>query len=221
MRDAMLFVAGVLGLALALSLATPFAFAGRTEMAVLPVWIWAVARTVERRRAARVGATAAAALGLLAVGFLALEPRAPSAATRAAVAIGRVAQSGDTLFAGPWPDLPFRLAADRGRRSRASWRSPRKSRGIRGGGSRRLRVLRTRIALRVPVRRRRIGLPLLPPGFVTPELSAQLRARGSVRELRFGPKPFSCTGRRAARPDRLAKLQDQPEQRRQPHPPGA
>ena len=76
-RDALLFVAGVLGLALALSFATPFAFAGRTEMAVLPVWIWAVARCSPRRRMVQAAGVAAALLGVLAVGLLALEPAPP------------------------------------------------------------------------------------------------------------------------------------------------
>ena len=54
--------AAVVGLTLAGALVAgllrPVAFAGRTEMAILPVWIWTIARAAEGRRPLRLAATA-------------------------------------------------------------------------------------------------------------------------------------------------------------------
>ena len=188
-RDAALFVAAVLGAALALSVWTPFAFAGRTEMAVLPVWIWAVARAAASSRMARAGGVVAAALGLIALGIAALGPHPPSAASRAARALGRLARPGDTLFAGPGLYLPFRIAADRGRLAAAlapfpgevadhpGWWAPAAPRP----------ADYDRVEASTAAARGAVWI-LLPPGFVTPRLEAILKARGSVRELPLRPE---------------------------------
>lgn len=188
-RDAILFVAGVLGAALAVSLWIPFAFAGRTEMAVLPVWIFAVARAAERSRAARACGIAAAALGLIALGLLAAGPHPPPSAARAASALERLARPGDTLFAGPGLYLPLRIAADRGRLAAGlsafpgevadhpGWWEP----AAPGASDYEKVSAATREA------RGEVWL-LLPPGFVTPQLEEILRARGSVRELPLRPE---------------------------------
>lgn len=188
-RDATLFVAGVLGVTLAVSFWTPFAFAGRTEMAVLPVWIWAAARAAEGSRAARACGIAAAALGLLGLGLPALGPHPPSAAARAQRALERLARRGDTLFAGPGMYLNFRLAADRGRlvpqllafpaqvAEHPGWWAP----AAPGASDYR------RVSAATGAARGAVWL-LLPPGFVTPELEKVLRAQGSVRELPLRPE---------------------------------
>ena len=188
-REAALFVVGVLGAALVMSLWTPFAFAGRTEMAVLPVWIWAVARAADSSRIARVGGIATAALGLIALGIAALGPHPPSATTRAARTLGRLARPGDTLFAGPGLYLPFRIAADRGRLVAGLAAFPEEVAEHPGwwtaaapGPADYERVEASTAAARGAV------WLLLPPGFVTPRLEGILRARGSVRELPLRPE---------------------------------
>jgi hypothetical protein len=97
------------------SLARPVAFAGRTEMAILPVWMWMVARAAEKSRAARVASLAAIAVALTSSAILLAVPREPPPAARALDFIERTARPGDVLFAGAHFYLPARLAADRGR----------------------------------------------------------------------------------------------------------
>jgi hypothetical protein len=214
-RDAALFVVGVLGAALVTSLWTPFAFAGRTEMAVLPVWIWAVARAADSSRMARVGGIAAAALGLIALGIAALGPHPPSATTRAARALGRLARPGDTLFAGPGLYLPFRIDAERGRLVAALAPFPGEVARHPGwwtaaapGPADYDRVEAATAAARGAV------WLLLPPGFVTPQLEAILRARGSVRELPLRPEALLLRWT----PEHAAPAQAPPETRPGPPP---
>ncbi len=187
-RDAVLFVALVLGAAVAVSLVTPLAFAGRTELVVLPVWIWAVARSAGGSRAAGACGLAAGVLGCLAVGLLALQPHPPSAPARAARVLERITRPGDTLFAGPGLYLPFRVAADRGRLVPAlsafpgevarhpGWWEP-----VAPGPS-------DYEAVAAAGARPGAVFLFLPPGFVTPELKAILKRRGSVRELPLRPE---------------------------------
>jgi hypothetical protein len=187
-RDALIFVGGVLGLTLLLSLTAPFAFAGRTEMAVLPVWIWAVARASEQSRALRAGGLAAATLGLLALAVLALDPRSPTAAARAAGAVARLAQPGDALFAGPGLYLPFRLAADRGTLAPRLFAYPAEVAQHPGWWVASAPRPEDDAAVAAATTGSRAVFLLLPPGFVTPELTEILRKRGSVRELSLRPE---------------------------------
>jgi hypothetical protein len=113
-RRAVLFVLLVLGGALAAGVWRPIAFAGRTEMAVLPVWIWGVARTAERSRAARWGAGAAALIGTAAVCAVAASPRVPGARDVLAGVVA-AAKSEDVVVAAAGHYLPLRVEADRGR----------------------------------------------------------------------------------------------------------
>ena len=113
-RAALLFVLLVLALALGVSLWRPVAFAGRCEMAVLPVWMWAVARAAPGRRALGVAASLASALGLCTTAFVAAGPHPRSTQASAVVSVGRLARPGDTVVAGPGFYLPALLAADRG-----------------------------------------------------------------------------------------------------------
>jgi hypothetical protein len=114
-RLAALFVFLVLGLSLAASFWRPIAFAGRSEMAVLAVWIWAVARAAARDRAVRIAAGAAAALGLSATLFVVAGPHPRPTTSTAVGSLTRLARPGDAVLAGPGFYLPARLAADRGR----------------------------------------------------------------------------------------------------------
>jgi hypothetical protein len=187
-RDAVVFVVGVLGLALGLSLATPFAFAGRTEMAVLPVWIWAVARAAGGSRLAHSAGLVAAALGLAALGILAAVPRPPSAAARAARVLDQTARRGDTVFAGPGLYLPLRLAADRGTLAPRLSAFPAEVAQHPGWWIASAPRPEDYAALAAAAAVSRPVFLLLPPGFVTPELTAILRTRGSVRELSLRPE---------------------------------
>jgi hypothetical protein len=186
---AVLFVAGVLGACLALSFWTPFAFAGRTEMAALPVWIWAVAQGADGRSPfVRSAAVVAAVLGLTAVGLLAAAPNPPSAAARASQAIERLARPGDTLFVGPGLYLPFRIAADRGRLTPRLAAYPREVDRHPGWWVASGPDADDEAAIAAAAAGSRQMFLLLPPGFVTPKLAAVLKERGSVRELSLRPE---------------------------------
>ncbi|MGH9368695.1 MAG: hypothetical protein ACRD3M_13590 [Thermoanaerobaculia bacterium] len=188
-RDAALLTALVLGAALAVSLWRPFAFPGRTEMAVLPIWVWGVAHASRESRMARAAGIAAASLGLLTVGLLALSPHPPSAAARASGALERLARPDDALFAGPGLYLPFRLAADRGRLAPRLWAFP--GEVAEHPGWWQAAAPRDSdyeaVAAACAARPRGVFL-LLPPGFVTPRLREILTAQGSVRELPLRPE---------------------------------
>jgi hypothetical protein len=106
-----LFFGGVLFV----SLARPVAFAGRTEMAILPVWLWMVARAAEESRAVRMVSLLVFTVAAASSAILLAAPREPPAATRALESIEQVARPGDVLFAGAHFYLPARLASDRGR----------------------------------------------------------------------------------------------------------
>jgi hypothetical protein len=97
------------------SMSRPVAFAGRTEMAILPVWIWMVARAGDRSRAARFASLAVVAVAAVSSAILLAARREPEAPTRALDSIEQLARPGDVLFAGAHFYLPAHLAADRGR----------------------------------------------------------------------------------------------------------
>ncbi|HEV8611724.1 MAG TPA: hypothetical protein VGS98_16840 [Thermoanaerobaculia bacterium] len=97
------------------SIARPVAFAGRTEMAILPVWMWMVARAADESRAARIASLAVVIVAAASSAILIAAPREPPAPARALEFIEQAARPGDILFAGAHFYLPARLAADRGR----------------------------------------------------------------------------------------------------------
>ncbi len=109
----LLFAALVLGGALAAGAWRPIAFAGRTEMAVLPVFLWAAARAAAADRPARWAAGAAVLCGALATAGSVRAPHGDSAASAVAASLSRVARPDDVVFAGASFYLPARLAADR------------------------------------------------------------------------------------------------------------
>ena len=113
-RLAALFVLSVLALSLAASLWRPIAFAGRSEMAVLAVWMWTVARAAARDRSVRIAAAVAAVLGLCATLLVAAGPHPRPTASSAVGSLARLARQGDVVLAGPGFYLPALLAADRG-----------------------------------------------------------------------------------------------------------
>lgn len=94
----------------------PVAFAGRSEMAVLPVWIWSIALAARTNRVVRAAAVFAGVLGALAFGLAApaMATRPEPSASRVAAALERSAAPADVVIGGTTFYLPLRLARDRG-----------------------------------------------------------------------------------------------------------
>ena len=113
-RSAVVFVLIVLSALLLVSFWRPLAFAGRSEMAVLPVWLWALSRGAERSVPVRWGARGAILLGLAACLFVSFGEVPVPAARPALATLLREAREGDVLFAGAGFYLPARLASERG-----------------------------------------------------------------------------------------------------------
>jgi hypothetical protein len=113
-RRACAFIVFFFGGVVFASFARPVAFAGRTEMAILPIWLWIVALAGERSRAVRLAALAVILVSAVSSVILLATPRPPTAPTRALEHIEVVARPGDALVAGAHFYLPARLAADRG-----------------------------------------------------------------------------------------------------------
>jgi len=114
LRRASAFLVLFFGGVLFASLTRPVALAGRTEMAVLPVWLWTVARAGERSRFLRGATWLAVAIAALSTILVVVAPRGPSVAAWTLEALERTGRPGDVLFAGASFYLPARLAADRG-----------------------------------------------------------------------------------------------------------
>ena len=112
--DALLFVALVLLGALTANVWRPVAFAGRSELAVLPVWIWGLAFSARSGKPLRWACFGIVAAGFLTTADVALRPHPPSAPLAVAETVARVAAPGDLVVASASFYLPARLAADRG-----------------------------------------------------------------------------------------------------------
>ena len=97
------------------SLVRPVAFAGRTEMAILPVWLWVVALGGERSRALRGASAATVGIALLSSALLLASHRERPESAIVLEQIERIARPGDVLVAGAHFYLPARLDAERGR----------------------------------------------------------------------------------------------------------
>jgi hypothetical protein len=113
-RRAVAYVVLFFGGVVFASFARPVAFAGRTEMAVLPVWLWTVALAADRSRLARLSTWGVGAVSLVATVLLLSAHRGP-AAPRPLDVLEKIARPGDALFTGAHFYLPARLEADRGR----------------------------------------------------------------------------------------------------------
>ena len=108
------FVVLVLAGVAAAGLLRPILFPGRTEMAVLPVWIWGLASAARGSRALRVAGGGAAALGLVATFGLARQAHPLSPPVAVAESLSRAAEPGDAVLAAASFYLPARLASERG-----------------------------------------------------------------------------------------------------------
>jgi hypothetical protein len=98
---------------LAVSLLRPVAFPGRSEMVILPLWLWAAGRTAARLRAARWLVAASAAVALASSATVLFAPKTESSPPRVVSAVARVSRPGDTIIASGAFYLPARLAWDR------------------------------------------------------------------------------------------------------------
>ncbi len=188
-RAALVFVAVVLGAAMLAGAWRPVAFAGRTEMAVLPVWIWAIAKASGESRAARWGAAAAVLLGAAATAAVALGPSPSTEASDIAAAVSRTARPADAVAAAGGFYLPMRREA--GRQPAAvtvhalpvelaahpGWFVP----GLPAEGER--QALAVAAGGLAPGGRLYV---VLPPAYATPELLSALPG-GAVRELSRSP----------------------------------
>jgi len=103
---------------LAVSALRPVAFAGRSELVVLPIWLWGLAAAGTSSRLARVAAAAVATAGIVSCAFLLLEvPRTTPPYVEAAERLCRQTSSSDLVVTGSALYLPARLASDRGKLS--------------------------------------------------------------------------------------------------------
>lgn len=185
-RAARAVVLLTLGGILAASLWRPVAFAGRSEMAILPIWMWLLARSAEDSRALRGAAAVCAALGAAASLFLLVSAHPVRPYARVVAAAEAAARDGDTVIATANLYLPARLERDRGRlgvelrafpadlADHPGWflsRAPSEEDYRRLSGD----LARARAD--------RTVFLLLDPPFWTPRLQALLSARGPVRPL--------------------------------------
>jgi hypothetical protein len=104
-----------LGGILVVSVWRPISFPGRSEIAVLPIWIWVVSRAADRSRALRWIAGAAASIGAIACVLIVTGPRRSQSPDTALPALKAAARPGDLVVATFSFYLPARLAHDRGR----------------------------------------------------------------------------------------------------------
>jgi hypothetical protein len=107
----LLTLAGIL----LVSLWRPVSFPGRSEMVVLPIWIWTVARAANRSRPLRAISGATAVIGAIACVLIGAGPRPSQSADTALPALEAAARPGDLVVATVSFYLPARLARDRGR----------------------------------------------------------------------------------------------------------
>ena len=185
-RAALLYVAIVLGLTVAASLWRPTAFAGRSEMAVLPVWMWAIARAAADRRGVAKAAALASALGLAATIFVVGGSHPRSTPSAAVASVGRLSTPADAVLAGPGFYLPALLAADRGRLPAKIAALPAGDEAHPGwfvagtpGQAEEAAVARAMDAAPSSARL----FVILPPSHDTPGIMRVLSSRGTVREL--------------------------------------
>lgn len=186
-RESAAFILLVLTGALAASIWKPVAFAGRTELAVLPVWIWGLARAIAAKRSLRQISAVSAVLGLSGTLAVVLAEHSPSPPVAVAETITRVAGKGDIVVAAAAFYLPARLASEQGRLAAAvkpltaelgrhpGWFVPSLP------GSEEERLLASATAELAPGRRLFL---VIPPVYATPGLERVLaRGGGHARAL--------------------------------------
>lgn len=99
---------------LAASLLRPVAFSGRSEIAILPIWLWSVSRAATTGRVARWVTAASVAVGAVAALLLLAAPKPEPSSFRAVALVRQLATRADRVIATAAFYLPARLAYDRG-----------------------------------------------------------------------------------------------------------
>jgi hypothetical protein len=176
------------------------AFAGRSEMAVLPLWVWVIARSSVQNRAMRwaVHATVACAL-VSSVWLLTVHREEPEPSAATAVIAG-LAQKDDLVIAAASFYLPARLARDRGELAAPVLPLPQELARHPGWFTAEIprdsdyRAIEIALARLMPKAR---AFALLPPAFRTARLASILAARGVVRVMSERPQTvvLVCTAR--------------------------
>ena len=182
-RTAFAFTLVVLAGVFFAGLRRPVAFAGRTEMAILPVWIWGIARASQSSRAARWGAAAAAILGTVSTLWVVVVPRR-SESQEVTAALTQAGRAGDVVVAAAGFYLPLRLQESRGRLAAEVHALPDDAASHPGWfvpalpGEQDARRLAGEVAALKPGGRLFL---VLPPAYATRELVAALESATSVR----------------------------------------
>lgn len=191
LRPALVFVAAVLAAALLAARWRPIAFAGRTEMAVLPVWFWALARAAYGPGMARPGTIVAALLGLGATAAVVAAGGPRTQAADVAAAVASVSRADDRIIAAASLYLPLRREADRGRLAGSLSALPEELAAHPGWFVPAPPDLEASRAVARAVEELASGQRLyvvIPPAYATAELAAALAAPGGrSRELSRGP----------------------------------
>ncbi len=97
------------------SLVRPAAFAGRTEMAVLAVWLWGLAAAARSSRPAKICAGAVLAISVVSATVVLASPLPRSLPAEAVAALVPRLHPGDAVVAGAGFYLPALLSGDRGK----------------------------------------------------------------------------------------------------------
>ncbi|MGH9443637.1 MAG: hypothetical protein ACRD16_15340 [Thermoanaerobaculia bacterium] len=113
-RGALAFSLLPLALVAAANFFRPVYFPGRTEMATLPVALWAFARASRRSAAVNLLTLVAAGAGLAGIAFSVLSPAGPFPYSETAKFLAARSKPGDLLVAADANYLPLRLKRDRG-----------------------------------------------------------------------------------------------------------
>jgi uncharacterized membrane protein len=107
----------VMALIMAASLVRPVSFPGRSEMLILPIWLWAVARASVRGGLTRWLAIGAVLIGIASSLILLAAPKPEPAPSRAVALAAELAKPEDQIVATGAFYLPAKLAAERGQLS--------------------------------------------------------------------------------------------------------
>ena len=200
LRDPIALVLLTTCLVIAASFKRSVAFAGRSEMAVLPLWLWVMAQSSIGNRAMRWVVHASVACALMAsVSILAVHREEPDP-SRATAVIAGLAQKDDLVIAAASFYLPARLAHDRGELAAPVLPLPQELARHPGWFTADIpqdadyRVIEMALARLMPNAR---AFALLPPAFRTARFASILGARGVVRVMSERPQTvvLVCTAR--------------------------
>ena len=177
-------------LVLGASLLRPVAFAGRSEIAILPIWLWSVARAATAGRAARWVTALSGAVAAVAALLLLAAPKPVPSSSRAVARVGQMAAREDRVIATAAFYLPARLAYDRGTLAAPVTPIPRELAEHPGWFAQAPLSQEDAQALDqalVTLSEGRRAFLLLHPFFYTPQMARQLTARGRGQVLFESP----------------------------------